>query len=91
MLKVENRINSKKELREWITYEREIYHVTWGWVRELFPVSERDILRKHQVILRKTEYYINTGKHIKSKIYKIILQRIQNKYGLHIPANTCGK
>ena len=33
MLKVENRINSKKELREWITYEREIYHVTWGGTR----------------------------------------------------------
>ena len=89
MLAVENRINSKDDLREWITYERKKYR--GGVLREIIPISEADILRKHQVILRKTEYYMNTGHKLMACIYKVRLNRIQNRYALHIPTNTCGK
>lgn len=62
-----------------------------GGIRRVFPITETDILRKHQVILRKTEYYVNNRRYILSKIYKIRLFRLQNKYSIHIPLNTCGK
>ena len=62
-----------------------------GVLREIIPISEADILRKHQVILRKTEYYMNTGHKLMACIYKVRLNRIQNRYALHIPTNTCGK
>lgn len=89
MLAVENRINSKEDLREWITYERKKYR--GGVLREIIPISEADILRKHQVLLRKTEFYTNTGHKLMACIYKVRLTKMQNRYALHIPANTCGK
>lgn len=93
MLLKEKRINSKKDLQEWLTYERNKYGKTGisAVVREIFPITERDILRKHQVILRKTEYFVNRNYKIIAIIYKIRLNRLQNRYALHIPLNTCGK
>ena len=57
----------------------------------IFSITEADVLRKHQMILRKTEYYVNNRKSILSKIYKTRLSRLQNKYSIYIPLNTCGK
>lgn len=84
-----DRINDKKRLKEWIAYERERYG--GSIIKELLCLTERDILRKHQVILRKTEYYVNTGKKLLAGIYKIKLYKIQNKYAIHIPVNVCDK
>lgn len=58
MLDVSERINCKKELIEWIEYESKKYPAGGG-IRKIFPITEPDILRKHQVILRKTEYFLN--------------------------------
>lgn len=92
MLSKDNYIKSKADLREWIDYERKKYGCNRNIIfREVFPISESDVLRKHQVLLRKTEYYTNTGKRFLGVIYKIRLFRIQNKYAIHIPINTCGK
>ena len=94
MLSYENRINTKNELKDWIEYERKKYGGGYGLVsvlRTVFPVSENDILRKHQELLRKTEYHTNCGHKVRSLIYKVRLSRMQNKYALHIPINTCGR
>lgn len=93
MLSEKNRIYTKSDLKEWLEYERTKYGVKnkWGVIREIFPISEQDVLRKHQVLLRKTEFYTNSGNRIFTKLYKIRLLRYQNKYSLHIPINTCGK
>ena len=55
-------------------------YILLGILREVFPISESDILRKHQVLLRKTEYYTNCGHKVRSLICKIRLSKIQNKY-----------
>lgn len=89
MLEVADRINSKEELKEWIKYESSKYPS--GGIRKILSISEGDVLKKHQVILRKTEYFLNTGNKICAAFYKLRLNRIQNKYALHIPVNTCGK
>jgi serine O-acetyltransferase len=89
MLSELDRINSKRELREWINYEGKKYNL--GGAKRLIPFRETNILVKHQTILRKTEYYINTGNKICALIYRLRLSHIQNKYALHIPVNTCGK
>lgn len=82
-----NRIKNKKDFKEWIEYE----HLKRTTIRDFIPVGESHILRKHQLILRKTEYYMNTNKRIRTIIYRILLSAIQNRYSLHIPPNTCGK
>ena len=89
MLSIINRINTKIELKDWIEYERKKYG--GGLLREIVPFSEKDVLRKHQVLLRKTEYHTNCKHKLRAQIYKIRLNRIQNKYALHIPINTCGR
>ena len=90
MLNIEECIKTKSELKEWINYESQKYGGK-SLIRDIFCVSEGDVLRKHQIILRKTEYFTNTNNKVLGLLYKIRLRRIQNKYGLHIPLNTCGK
>ena len=58
---------------------------------DFFELSERSIIRKHQILLRYTEYFFNTKNRTCYLIYKLRLNRIQNKYALHIPINTTGK
>ena len=82
-------INSKKELRDYLEAELPRYSV--GKFVYFLQGSETAILRKHQKILRKTEYYTNTHKRLRSLFYRYRLNKIQNKYALHIPINTCGK
>lgn len=48
-------------------------------------------MQKYQRTLRKLEYYINTGKKIQGIVYRLKLNKLQNKYAIHIPPNTCGK
>lgn len=84
------RIKSKGQLKDYLNCELPRYG-RGGWIRSIFPVTESDVLRKHQLILRKAEYYTNTGRKILSLFYRVRLSWIQNKYGIHIPINTCGK
>lgn len=93
MLPEDKRIHTKQDLNEWLQYERGKYGEDnlKGKIREFFPISERDILKKHLVLLRKTEYYTNHRNKLAAKFYQFRLERFQNKYALHIPLNTCGK
>lgn len=65
--------------------------VRGGVLRTVFPITENDILRKHQILLRKSEYHVNANHKIWSTIYRCRLYRLQNRYGLKIPINCCGK
>ena len=90
MLPKEKTIQTREQLNEWIKYEKNQYG-NRSFLHMVFPVSERDVLQKHQIVLRKAEYYTNRGKKILRVLYKIRLLRIQNRYALHIPMNCCGK
>ena len=87
MLNQEERIHTKRDLRDWLNYELGKYT---GGLR-FIPASECHILRKHQVLLRKTEYYLNTGRMLIGNIYRYRLLKVQTKYGLTIPLNVCGR
>lgn len=83
-------VDTKEKLKDWLTSERKYYNNP-GILQLIFPVTENDILYKHQVLLRKTEFYFNTHNRFCTLFYKTLLYRVQNKYSLHIPINTCGK
>ena len=89
MLSKEHRIDTKEKLNDWLKYELSQY----GKANALacLGIREADILRRHQILLRKTEYYFNTGKKILYFITRAKLRIIQNKYCLHIPLNCCGR
>ena len=87
------RIKSLKEYKEWRKYEDHIYSDRGIRYRILYflQASERVILHKHMKLLRKTEYHTNCGHKIRAAIYQYRLNKLQNKYAIHIPINTCGK
>ena len=89
MLEKENRINSKQQLKDWLKYELKRYPCSK--FAYFFQLGEVAILRKHQTLLRKSEYYLNTGKKIRYSICKTKLRKLQTKFLLHIPCNCCGK
>lgn len=80
-------IQTKQELQEFLNYEKKIH----GNRHCIIPINQNDILYRHLVLLRKTEYYTNTGKKFCAAFYKFRLYTLQNKYCLHIPLNTCDK
>ena len=72
------RIQTRAELKEWLALEtarcpnRGKYRIL-----NILNIGENAILRRHQILLRKTEYYINSGKRLMAKIYKIRLLQYQ--------------
>ena len=89
MLDRDKMITSKAKLKEYLECEKKIYNVST--LKYLLQITETAILFKHQVLLRKAEYYTNTGNMIMSRYYRYRLMRIQQKYTLHIPLNCCDK
>ena len=81
------RLHSKKQLKEWLGWELRHYP---GGLKALLP-SETAILRKHQILLRKTEYYTNAGNKLLAIIYRFRLRKLQNRHAMHVPINVCGK
>ena len=90
MLPIEKRIMDSDTLKDWLEYEASKYGAS-GKFRMVFPVSESDVLRKHIWLLRLTEYHINTNHRLQSLFCQTILFRMQNRYALHTPPNTCGR
>lgn len=91
MLEENKRICSKAQLDDWLAYELPRYCGRGGYWGYLFGFSEKAILRQHQKLLRKTEYYFNTKKRIREFISKVLLRRLQNRHHLSVPLNTCGR
>lgn len=88
MLPKEQRITTKAQMKDWIAYELSRYMRS---KKVLLPVTEHAILRKHVVLLRKTEYHINCGHKFRGLLYKARLGYLQNRHALHIPLNVCAK
>lgn len=83
-------INNKNDLEEFLCYESVLYKRKSTRI-PIICIRENDYLWKHNVLLRKTEYYTNTNKKILGCIYKILLLRYQNMNQIHIPINTFDK
>lgn len=92
MEKEYRRIQTKAELREWLALETARFPNKGKYrIMNLLNLGENAILRKHQIMLRKTELYINSGRRLLAKIYKLRLLQYQRKYGTHVPPNVFGK
>lgn len=82
-------IQSKKDLKQFLSIESKKYRRR-NTRNPLILITESDFLWRHSILLRRTEYYINTNNTLMSLIYKILLKRFQNKHMLHIPPNSFG-
>ena len=92
MLSEDRKIKSRAQLREYLAVECRRYPLS---ARRILPyllqISEGAILRRHIVLLRKTEYHVNTGHRLRAALCHARLMRLQMRTGLHIPINCCGK
>lgn len=81
-------IQSHDDLKAYLALEKAKYkniHVLWAF----FPIAEQDVIWKYQWILRHTECYKNTGRHVMFALFNVWHKRMSTKYGIHIPVNTC--
>ena len=86
------RIQTRAELKDWLAYETRHFKNQGKYrLMNMLLLGENAVLRRHQVLLRKTEYYINSGHRILASLYKMRLLQFQIKYGMHIPPNTFGR
>lgn len=85
-----NKINSIKQLHEWLNYEKSRYSQL-SFFKYVLQANEQSIIWKHQRMLRTTEYFINSKHKILSIIMRLRLSKFQNKYSIHIPPNVCDK
>ena len=86
------RIQTRAELKDWLAYETRHYKNQGKYrLMNMLLLGDNAVLRRHLVLLRKTEYYINSGHRILASLYKMRLLQFQIKYGMHIPPNTFGR
>ena len=86
------RIQTRAELKDWLAYETRFYKNHGKYrLMNLLLLGDNAVLRRHQILLRKTEYYINSGHRILASLYKMRLLQFQVKYGMQIPPNTFGR
>ena len=88
----EKRIKTKEDLRDWLDLELKRYP-NYGRYRiyNILLMSENAVLRRHQILLRKTEYHINSGHRFLTRIYRMRLELFQMKWRIHIPPNVFGR
>lgn len=92
MLSEDKRIKTKEQLREYLDAELGRYPMRGRrYIAYFLQISEGAILRRHTILLRKTEYYLNSGRKLRGLWYYARLMRLQNKYCLHFPINCFGK
>lgn len=85
---------SKKDLREWLSYEKKRYKIGNSFLSFICAVlflSEKSVLWRVQKRLRITEYHKNCGHRLRYKISLSMYHRLSFKIGIKIPPNTCGK
>lgn len=85
-----NRIQTRKQLREWLDYEKARYPQE-SYLKYLLQTNENSLIWKHQKLLRTTEYHINANHKLRAKLCRLRLNRLQMKHAMHIPPNVCGK
>ena len=92
MLPEEKRIRTRAQLREWLAVELVPYEL--GGMQKLLNLiggNEAAILRRHMILLRTTEYHINASHRLRAGLWKLRLRRLQNRYGMHVALNCCGR
>lgn len=80
------------ELKNILEYERKRYGIKSNFeylVKRIYG-SENAVIYHWQILLRKIEYF-SKHKDVRYYFYKIRFNNLSNKYGLHIPENTCKK
>lgn len=86
------RIESKADMEDWLSVELKRFRNDGKYrMMNWLGLGDNAILRRHQILLRKTEYHLNTGHRIRGKLYNLRLFQYQLKWGMHIPPNTCGR
>lgn len=88
----ETRIKTREQLKDWLDFELERYpnHGRYR-IYNLLLMSENAVLRRHQKLLRITEYHINSGHRFRAKLYRMRLEIFQMKWRIHIPPNVFGR
>ncbi len=81
------KIRTKEQLRQCLSKELPFYEC--GYLQRFLHASEKSILRKHQILLRKTEYYSNSQNWLFALWYRFRLNKLQNRHSIHIPINCC--
>lgn len=79
-------IESKKDLIDFLEIEKKRYGAKSLRI-PFFCIREVDFLWKHNILLRKTEYFTNCNKKIRMVIYKARLRLFQNRHHIHIGLN----
>lgn len=74
-------IRDKKDLEEYLEADYIAIH----------KPPKRSPVWRYLVVLRKTEYYKNTGRTIRGKLYSYLLQKYSLKTGISIHINNFGK
>jgi serine O-acetyltransferase len=88
-------INNKQDLKRYLSIEKAQYqgdmsNLKWNLISLIpFTVLEAVTLYKYHRLLRLSEYHINTGHRLRGAWYKTRLRRMQYKYGIMIPINSC--
>ena len=93
MLTEDKRIRTRAQLKEWLAEELAPYE-NLGRLQKLLNLiegNEAAILRRHMILLRTTEYHINAGHRLRAGLSKLRLRRLQNRYGMHVALNCCGR
>jgi len=83
-------IYNRSDLKSYILFEKQRYGVKGKFIYNL-KNNENVVLFKLQKRLRLTEFYYNTNKKLRLLFSMRKLNRIQNKYSIHIPLNSCEK
>ncbi len=80
------RIKTKDDLKRFLNHEVGPISLLLRICPVMF--SEKQICRKYQILLRKTEFYMNSGRRFRRAFYRRRLQRFQCIYGMQIPPNV---
>lgn len=92
MISEDKRIKTKAQLKEWLAEETGCYPSHGRYhIHNAFLIGENAIIRRYHILLRKTEYYMNTGKKLRASWCNMRLVKMQNIYGIHIPPNVCDR
>lgn len=86
-------IVTKKQLKDTLSYESHYYLSSsfFTKLKQFFLKNEKTTFWKYIKLLRKAEYYYNSGKKIRYILTNYKKDKYGLKYGLLIPVNTCGK
>ena len=61
MIAEEKRLKTKEQLKDWLSFELPRYCKKLGTIKYYLGFSESAVLYQHQKLLRKAEYYCNSG------------------------------